>query len=45
VFNGEYVTGDVSEQYLDQLRDSRNDSAKEKRREEEAEIIELHNNA
>jgi amidophosphoribosyltransferase len=45
VFDGEYVTGDVSEQYLDQLRASRNDSAKEKRREEEAEIIELHNNA
>jgi amidophosphoribosyltransferase len=45
VFNGEYVTGDVNEQYLDQLRASRNDTAKEKRREEEAEIIELHNNA
>ena len=45
VFNGEYVTGDVSEQYLDRLRDSRNDTAKEKRREAEAEIIELHNNA
>ncbi len=45
VFNGEYVTGDVSVDYLEQLRTKRNDSAKQKRREEEAEIIELHNNA
>ena len=27
-FNGEYVTGDVTQEYLDQLQAARNDSAK-----------------
>ena len=45
VFTGEYVTGDVSGGYLDQLREKRSDNAKQKRREDEGEIIELHNNA
>lgn len=45
VFTGEYVTGDVSGEYLDQLRDVRSDGAKEKRRESEKGVIELHNTA
>ncbi len=45
VFTGQYITGDVSIQYLDQLRDKRSDSSKQMRREMEAEIIDLHNNA
>jgi amidophosphoribosyltransferase len=45
VFTGEYVTGDVSGGYLEQLSAQRSDGAKQKRREEEAQIIELHNNA
>jgi amidophosphoribosyltransferase len=32
VFNGEYVTGDVSRGYLDELQQRRNDLAKEERR-------------
>jgi amidophosphoribosyltransferase len=45
VFTGEYVTGGVSVDYLDHLEDLRNDSAKEKRRAADDEVIELHNTA
>lgn len=45
VFNGDYVTGDISGEYLDQLRNVRSDGAKEKRREDEKGVIELHNTA
>ena len=31
-FSGEYVTGDVTEEYLDELEQRRNDSAKKKRK-------------
>ena len=41
-FNGEYVTGDVSPEYLDALEAARNDSAKEINQEPEG-TIELHN--
>jgi len=34
VFNGEYVTGDVSHQYLEQLELLRSDNAKQAREEE-----------
>ncbi len=45
VFNGEYVTGDVSNQYLQQLELIRSDEAKEERGELDDDIIGLHNNA
>ena len=41
-FNGEYVTGDVTQEYLDALEAARNDSAKETNKEPEG-TIELHN--
>ena len=41
-FDGEYVTGDVDQEYLDSLSCRRNDGAKA-RREEENSVIELHN--
>ena len=41
-FNGEYVTGDVTQEYLDALEAARNDSAKETNQEPEG-TIELHN--
>ena len=43
VFNGEYITGDISEHYLGQLELIRSDSAKQKR-EAASGILELHNN-
>ncbi|HKK05599.1 MAG TPA: amidophosphoribosyltransferase [Gammaproteobacteria bacterium] len=42
VFNGDYVTGDVTETYLEQLEEARNDTAKELS-DLEHEVIELHN--
>ncbi|WJW74509.1 amidophosphoribosyltransferase [Thiohalobacter sp. IOR34] len=44
VFSGEYVTGDVDGEYLEHLRQLRNDSVKQARREADAEgVIEMHN--
>jgi len=45
VFNGEYVTGDVDENYLDRLESIRNDEAKGERRAEQGEddVVGLHN--
>ncbi|MFA7097842.1 MAG: amidophosphoribosyltransferase, partial [Gammaproteobacteria bacterium] len=51
VFNGEYVTGDVTEEYLARLEKARSDMAKDKKRrseellDAEAAIIDLHNDA
>jgi len=45
VFTGEYVTGGVSGNYLENLERQRSDSAKEQRRVTDHEVIELHNNA
>jgi len=44
VFDGEYVTGDINTQYLEQLELLRNDSAKTERDESTAGMIGLHNN-
>ena len=44
VFDGSYVTGDVTDSYLAHLADLRGDTAKEKR-EVENEVIEIHNSA
>jgi len=43
VFNGEYVTGDVSEAYLGKIEQARNDSAKSSAESADA-VIDLHNN-
>ncbi len=42
VFNGEYVTGDVTERYLENLESVRNDGAKQGR-DQQYEVIELYN--
>ncbi|MFZ7229519.1 amidophosphoribosyltransferase [Avibacterium avium] len=42
VFTGEYITGDITAEYLDQIADLRNDSAK-KKREKDATNLEMHN--
>jgi amidophosphoribosyltransferase len=45
VFNGDYITGDVTPQYLQNLETSRNDAAKEEREQLENAVIEMHNNS
>jgi amidophosphoribosyltransferase len=46
VFDGVYVTGDVTTDYLEELERARNDSAKEERRSRQDEtVIELYNTA
>ena len=47
VFNGEYVTGDISEKYLERLEKARSDTKKHKQNIEEGEdsVIDLHNDA
>ena len=42
VFNGEYITGDIDEQYLDKLQAARNDSSKQLSDVENG-VIDLHN--
>jgi amidophosphoribosyltransferase len=42
IFDGEYVTGGVDDNYLDRLESRRNDKAK-RQRESDADVIELHN--
>ena len=43
VFDGKYVTGDVTQDYLDRLETQRNDTAKQERESSAQSIIELHN--
>jgi amidophosphoribosyltransferase len=45
VFNGCYVTGDVTQTYLKQLENKRNDSAKDEDKEKllDTDVIGLHN--
>ncbi len=45
VFDGNYVTGGVDEEYLNRIEEKRNDSAKNLRSSIDSEIIELHNQA
>ena len=45
VFNGDYVTGDVTQDYLDRIDTQRNDSSQEQRRTIDSSVIELHNSA
>ena len=44
VFNGEYVTGDVDQDYLDRIEALRNDTSRETE-DEDHEVMEIHNNA
>ena len=45
VFTGQYITGDVGEQYLNDLQTSRSDAAKEARRHNDDDVIDVHNTA
>jgi len=45
VFDGNYVTGDVTQDYLDHIEAQRNDASQEARRKSDSTIIELHNSA
>jgi amidophosphoribosyltransferase len=45
VFDGNYVTGDVTDAYLRRLEANRNDSAKEEKARHSESIIELYNTA
>jgi amidophosphoribosyltransferase len=45
VFTGEYITGDVSVDYLSGLQVERSDAAKKDRRSKDDEVIDLHNTA
>ncbi|WP_455217390.1 amidophosphoribosyltransferase [Kaarinaea lacus] len=45
VFDGEYVTGDVTQDYLKFIEEQRNDGARSKQQEGESAVIELHNTA
>ena len=43
VFNGDYITGDVTQQYLEGLDQSRNDNAKQEQPEDELTNLDVHN--
>jgi amidophosphoribosyltransferase len=45
VFTGEYITGDISGDYLTDLQTSRSDAAKKERRTNDDDAIDLHNTA
>jgi amidophosphoribosyltransferase len=45
VFTGEYITGDVDLEYLNDLQQNRSDAAKKGRREKDGGVIDLHNTA
>ena len=45
VFTGKYITGDIGEKYLNDLQTSRSDAAKEARRDNDDDVIDLHNTA
>jgi amidophosphoribosyltransferase len=45
VFTGEYITGDIGDDYLSDLQASRSDAAKHHRRKRDDEVIDLHNSA
>ena len=45
VFNGEYVTGDVSQDYLQHIENLRKDSARSDQSEKDNEVVEIYNTA
>ena len=44
VFNGEYITGDVTKEYLERIENSRSDDAR-KEKVKDNEVVEIYNNA
>lgn len=44
VFNGEYITGDVTQEYLQRLENCRSEAAKGEQEPQGSAVIELHNN-
>ncbi|MGA0380249.1 MAG: amidophosphoribosyltransferase, partial [Candidatus Poseidoniaceae archaeon] len=42
-FNGQYVTGDITQAYLDKLREERNDASKQEKLAEDEQGIDMHN--
>ncbi len=45
VFTGNYITGDIDENYLNILQSSRSDAAKDERRKNDDEVIDMYNSA
>jgi amidophosphoribosyltransferase len=45
VFTGNYITGDIDENYLNILQSSRSDAAKDERRSNDDEVIDMYNSA
>jgi amidophosphoribosyltransferase len=45
VFTGNYITGDIDENYLNILQSSRSDAAKDERRNNDDEVIDMYNSA
>ena len=45
VFTGNYITGDIDKNYLDVLQSARSEAAKNERRENDDEVIDLYNSA
>ena len=45
VFTGNYITGDIDKNYLDVLQSARSDAAKDERRKNDDEVIDLYNSA
>ena len=45
VFTGNYITGDIDQNYLNKLQTARNDAAKKDRRDNDNEVIDLYNSA
>jgi amidophosphoribosyltransferase len=45
VFTGEYITGDISGDYLNALQATRSDAAKKDRRDKDNDVIDMHNTA
>ena len=45
VFTGNYITGDIDENYLSILQSSRSDAAKDERRNNDDEVIDMYNSA
>jgi amidophosphoribosyltransferase len=45
VFTGKYITGDIDKDYLDRLQSARSDAAKQGRRENDNEVMDLYNSA
>ena len=45
VFTGRYITGDVSDEYLNSVEAVRSEAAKNERREGDDEVMDMHNTA